>query len=136
LVTTPVEVTVAFSLLQLCHVWFHADYVAHNYLSFSKSCIDGACKDTSNRFDDEFAIEVYMEKLDADDFGIEPELVAASKVLPDSPTRAPTDGEFDRGMAVSPVVMSPKDGSSVVFSTAPRSHTGAATLFLSHPPSL
>lgn len=113
-------------------MWFHADYVAHNYLSFSKSCIDGACKDSSNRFDDEFAVEVYMEKLDADDCGIEPELVAMSKVSPDSPTRVAVDGELDRGMAVSPIT-SAKDGSSVVFSSSARTHTGAATLFRSNP---
>ncbi len=29
---------------QMCHLWFNADYVAHNYLAFGKAAIDKACK--------------------------------------------------------------------------------------------
>ncbi len=49
----------------LCYVWWYADFTSQNFLSFSKSVIDVACKDKSNRFDDDFGIEVYMERLDA-----------------------------------------------------------------------
>jgi phosphatidylinositol-3,4,5-trisphosphate 3-phosphatase/dual-specificity protein phosphatase PTEN len=49
--------------LLLGSVWFHANYVSQSFLSFNKHNIDVACKDKSHRFDDDFGIEVYMERV-------------------------------------------------------------------------
>ena len=48
---------------QVCHLWFNADFVVHNYLAFSKDCIDKANKDKTARFSEDFGIEVFFEKV-------------------------------------------------------------------------